>query len=390
MPLNRQGVRMPIPAVQRLRPLALGWLLSFGVFGLFAALLGAQVVLGAGHSVSDAVLFAGRDWLPWAVLAPLLFLLVERLPWDRGRRARALLAYVVAGAIALALAGAWAGFIDPQPDRPGPPPLPGERAEVAEAPPEFIEAEDEPQPPRPPKGPPPMRSVIFGAPIYLAILGLAHARLFSRRAKERELKAAALREDMARANLLALRMQIRPHFLFNALNAIASLIHEAPDKADEMTVALAGFLRLTLEAPDEHEIPLRRELEFTDLYLRIEQIRFGERLRLVHEISSGAAGALVPAFLLQPLLENAVRHGLAPLSRTTTVTLVARREGERLLLRVADDGEGATEGRPVREGVGLANTRARLAHLYGDAASLSLRHDAGFVVEISIPFRVAP
>lgn len=370
---------MSLPPASRFRRLLLGWVLSFGAFGLFAALIGAQSVIVGTHTLSEMLLIVARTWLPWAVMAPPLFMLVNLSPPEGPRRARALTLHALCGLTALCTAFVWSEFI--LRPRSGP-----RQEEVRRSP---APPDGECPPPAPPGKPPRVMPVILGTPILLAIFGLAYAGYFSRRAKERELKAAALREDMARAGLRALRMQLHPHFLFNSLNAIASLIHGAPDKADEMTVALAAFLRLTLDTTDEQEIPLRRELEFTDLYLRIEEIRFGDRLRIVHEIGNGTAGALVPAFLLQPLVENSVRHGLAPRAAVTVITIGAMRAGDRLVLRVADNGGGPVAETPMREGIGLSNTRARLEALYAGEATLAFRHDNGFVVEITLPFRPA-
>lgn len=372
---------MSLRPASRVRRLLLGWLLSFAAFGLFAALIGAQSVIVGTHTLSEMLLIVARTWLPWAVMAPPLFMLVHLAPPEGPRRARALTLHALCGLAALCAAFVWSEFI--LTPRGGP-----RRDEVRRTPPPE-EGRPEAPPPEPPAKPPRVMPVILGTPIVLAIFGLAYAGHFSRRAKERELKAAALREDMARAGLRALRMQLHPHFLFNSLNAIASLIHGAPDKADEMTVALAAFLRLTLDTTDEQEIPLRRELEFTDLYLRIEEIRFGGRLRIVHEIDNGTAGALVPAFLLQPLVENSVRHGLAPRAAVTVITIGATRAGDRLVLRVADNGGGPVAETPMREGIGLSNTRARLEALYAGEAALAFRHDNGFIVEITLPFRPA-
>ena len=222
----------------------------------------------------------------------------------------------------------------------------------------------------------------FELPIYLMIMSGAHAALFYRRSQER---AASL----ARARLEALRMQLQPHFLFNTLNTIAGLVHDDPNKADAMLIALSDLLRLSLKTSRELELPLHRELEFVERYLELMHARFEERLRYHLDIAPDVNAALVPGFLLQPLVENAVHHGLEPQPAGGLVTVRAWREGETLHLSVADNGVGLSKGQPQREGIGLANTRARLHELYGKRASLSLRDEGGLSVEITLPFHTA-
>jgi LytS/YehU family sensor histidine kinase len=228
----------------------------------------------------------------------------------------------------------------------------------------------------------------FRLPIYLAIVSLAHALHFYRRSREREHRSLELTASLAQARLEALKMQIQPHFLFNALNAISALVHKDPEAADEMIGALSDFLRLTLESSGEQELPLRRELEFVERYLAVEKVRFGERLRFSIEAAPDTMAALVPALLLQPLVENAVRHGLEPQLRPGTLSIRAQREGDALLLSITDDGAGLPKTHPSREGIGLANTRARLRELYGDRARLELRNEKGVSVRIALPYRV--
>ncbi|MFM8358987.1 MAG: sensor histidine kinase, partial [Verrucomicrobiota bacterium] len=214
-------------------------------------------------------------------------------------------------------------------------------------------------------------------PLYWVLVSVAHALLFYRRAQDRERRALELAASLAEARLRALRMQLQPHFLFNTLNAIATLVHENPAAADDMIASLSDFLRLTLERGDRPEQPLRDELEFLDRYLEIERVRFGDRLQVRREIDPATLDTRVPTLLLQPLVENAVRHGLEPRRETGIITLTARRDGPGLHLAVADNGVGWSKAIPVREGVGLANTRARLHELHGAHASLALAETPG-------------
>jgi sensor histidine kinase YesM len=222
----------------------------------------------------------------------------------------------------------------------------------------------------------------FELPIYLMILMGAHAMLFYRRDQER---AASL----ARARLDALRMQLQPHFLFNTLNTIGGLVYEDPQKADAILTALSDLLRMSLETSRETELPLSREMEFVERYLAIMHARFEERVRFQIELEPEVRDALVPPMLLQPIVENAVEHGLQPKPAGGVVTVKASRREGSVRLEVRDDGVGLPASTSTKEGVGLQNTRARLRELYGDDATLELRNDSGTTVEILIPFRLA-
>ena len=187
------------------------------------------------------------------------------------------------------------------------------------------------------------------------------------RSRERELQASALATELVRTRLEVLRMQLNPHFLFNTLHTISALIHENPDDADRIVARLSELLRVSLEQSDSQEVPLRQELIFLERYLQIEQTRFQDRLAVQMEIESGLDNVLVPSLILQPLVENAIRHGIEPREDTGRVKIAARRLDGMLELKVSDNGPGLSEAEvaPRREGVGLSNTRSRLSHLYG-------------------------
>ena len=235
--------------------------------------------------------------------------------------------------------------------------------------------------------------VNVGAAVYLIIASVAHAFSYYRRAQQRETEAIALTAGLARAKLDALRLQLQPHFLFNTLNAISTLVHRDPAAADELIGDLSELLRLSLQTAD-HEVPLARELELLDCYLAIEQIRLGDRLRIVREIDPHARAALVPTFVLQPLAENAIRHGIEPRLAPGTLTIRAEMADGHLRLVVSDDGVGlkSTGAASGRRGIGIANTEQRLHALHGDAARLELTApEAGGVrVEIVLPVRTTP
>ncbi|MGE5744284.1 MAG: sensor histidine kinase, partial [Gemmatimonadota bacterium] len=191
--------------------------------------------------------------------------------------------------------------------------------------------------------------------------------------------------------LQALAMQLRPHFLFNTLNAIAELIHEDPDAAERMVGRLADLLRRTLETDGSAEVPLATELELVDRYLDIQAVRFQDRLRVRWEVAGDVRAAWVPAMILLPLVENAVRHGVSARPGPGEVGIRARREADTLRLEVWDDGPGLDPSaqRAPRRGIGLANTQARLAQLYGATHRFELVDGAptGLVVRVSLPFR---
>ena len=222
-------------------------------------------------------------------------------------------------------------------------------------------------------------------------MGMAHAFVFYERARDRERHAVMLEAGLTKSRLQTLQMQLKPHFLFNTLNSIASLIHENPRAADEMIGSLSDFLRLTLETSDRSEITLSEELEYLDHYLTIEQIRFGERLRVEKQIEPAALNSLVPVLILQPLVENAVKHGVEKQLAPVLVRITATRAGDFLRLEVSDNGPGlknAPMGK-LNEGVGLSNTRARLQEVAGNVSSLNfcLPSQGGLVAEIQIPWR---
>jgi signal transduction histidine kinase len=208
--------------------------------------------------------------------------------------------------------------------------------------------------------------------------------------RERALAAEGLAHQ---ARLQALRYQLNPHFLFNTLNAVSTLIVEENNRdAERMVARLSDFLRVTLECDSDVEVPLADELDFARRYLDIERIRFGERLTVQEDVEPGALSARVAPLLLQPLVENAVRHGIMPREDGGRLLLEARRMGDHLLLRVADDGPGPPNASEAREGVGLANTQARLDALYGEAHRFDLRRadGGGCEVRIELPFRTDP
>jgi two-component system, LytTR family, sensor kinase len=209
--------------------------------------------------------------------------------------------------------------------------------------------------------------------------------------RERELKASLLEARLAQAQLQALKMQLHPHFLFNTLHAISALMYMDVDAADRMLTRLSDLLRMTLAGAGAQEVTLKQELEFLKGYLEIEQTRFEDRLTVLIEIEPDTLDARVPNLVLQPLVENAIRHGIAPRSDPGRIEIRARRENGMLQLQVRDDGPGLPIGQaaPLREGIGLANTRARLQQLHGADHRFELNNavDGGLIVSLAVPFR---
>ena len=222
---------------------------------------------------------------------------------------------------------------------------------------------------------------------YWAVVGLSHALDFHRAAQERELTAAQLSTRLAEANLQALQRQLHPHFLFNTLNTISALMHRDTEAADAMLERLSDLLRLTLDRVGTQHVSLKDELDFLRKYLEIEKTRFGDRLQVHIEVDLDTLDAAVPNLVLQPLVENALRHGIGPKIGGGRVDIIARREGQDLRLEVRDNGVGLTND-AFHKGVGLTNTRSRLEHLYGDRYRFECHTPAGggLLVTVVIPF----
>ncbi len=203
-------------------------------------------------------------------------------------------------------------------------------------------------------------------------------------------QGAQLKTRLARSELQALKLQLQPHFLFNTLNAITALVHRAPHQAEQMVSGLSELLRVSLGSAGEQEVTLARELEVLQHYVDIQQVRFGDRLVVSVLAAPEIHQAMVPNLILQPLVENALKHGLASRVEGGHVKVEARRDGVWLVLGVTDDGVGEAPGTTRREGVGLSNTRARLEQLYGEHQRMEVVGDAaGFRVTISVPFHLA-
>ena len=230
-----------------------------------------------------------------------------------------------------------------------------------------------------------------GSLYYWVIIGVYTAFLYPRLYHAQRTAAVELQAQLTHAQLDALRLQLHPHFLFNTLNAIAALAPGDPARAQRMLARLGDLLRQTLDT-DAAEVTVEHELKLLSPYVEIQRLRFEERFRYVERVTQDALPGLVPALLLQPLVENAVQHGVSRRPEGATVTLIVERRGEQLVLEVTDDGPGPGNGSKGGNGIGLANTRARLAQLYPGAnrVTLAAGKEGGARLTVEIPYRTAP
>jgi signal transduction histidine kinase len=329
------------------------------------------------------LVWTGGDWAVYAVLTPFIFWTSRRWPIERpiaGRR----IAWHVGGAVVFCIGWATAG----------------KTLEFALA-----------------WGADPTRSVLasalagtrswhdaaldwfgwvlvtlpFGCVVYFSIAAIAHALRYFSAASERELQVARMAEQLAGARLAALQAQVNPHFLFNTLNTIAVLVRDGDrDGAVRIVEQLSDVLRRTLSQRSAAEAPLVEELALVRQYLAIEQARFSDRLRVTWTVPPEAESGLVPTLAVQHLVENAIRHGLSRREDAGDIHISAMAGAETMIIRVEDDGPGPVEAAAWPEGRGLSNTRDRLAALYGDTASLTLRRgpdEHGAIAELRLPFR---
>lgn len=228
--------------------------------------------------------------------------------------------------------------------------------------------------------------------VYGMILMFSHAAAYYRRYRQEEVRSSQLEAQLVQSQLQALKMQLHPHFLFNTLHSISALQLEDVAAAQKMTARLGDFLRLTLENVGAQEVSLKREVEFLKCYLGIEQVRFSNRLAVNIEIEPETLDARVPNLILQPLVENAIKHGVARRIAPGRIDIAARRDDGRLIVEVKDNGPGLARNGGGRknftEGLGLANTRARLEQLYGRECRLELADvpGGGVAATVEIPY----
>jgi two-component sensor histidine kinase len=230
-----------------------------------------------------------------------------------------------------------------------------------------------------------------GTLLYCVVVGVEHALVYYHRYQNGLRRSSQLQTQLVQAQLQALKMQLHPHFLFNTLHSITALVHEDPEMAERTIARLSELLRLFLANSTIHEVPLSEELRILNLYLEIERARFEDRLRVSYDVPAELHDAMVPNLVLQPLVENSIRHGVGRRSEPGSIHIAAERYSDTLVLRVTDNGAGFSEnaGHPVQEGMGLGITRGRLESLYGQKHSLVLRNlpAGGVEARVTMPFR---
>jgi sensor histidine kinase YesM len=355
----------------------LKWCALFGFWCFFGFLSAIQSYLGAlaegmAHSFLKMFVWQLLGWCFWGLLTPPIIWLGHRFPLERSRWPRTLAAHLTACIIISAIHLAFFTYITI-----------------------LIRPYDEMGSMRP------FWESYLGRLsyqfhlellIYMAILGVGYAFDYYNKYRERESRAAQLEAQLAQAQLQTLRMQLQPHFLFNTLNGIAGLVRDQKNKAAvDMLAGLSDLLRYTLENAGKQEVPLREELDFLELYLDIQQMRFSDRLAVRLDVAPETLDALVPNLILQPLVENAIRHGIAGRASGGTVGVSASLEHGLLRIRVYDDGTGLREDWRLKQsdGIGLQNTLARLEQLYGAGHGFTVRNRerGGVEASLAIPLR---
>jgi two-component system LytT family sensor kinase len=350
---------------------AIGLAFATSTYGMYAA-------KGAPLPWQEPLFWSLTEWYLWGALSPIIFELARRFPINRATLAQHLPLHLL-GFLAVHVVHEVAYVLI-------------ERAAGMEA------------LPRPPLG---QAIVLFmtkraalNTLVYSAMVAFVHMEELYQRFAERERVTLQLETKLARAQLEALKIQLQPHFLFNTLNTISALLHRDPEAADRVVTRLGDLLRLSLQHSGRQEVMLRQELEFLERYLEIQQTRFRDRLTVHFEADPEALDALVPTLVLQPLVENAVRHAIEPRVAPGRLEVRAWRTDGRLRLEVADDGPGIGMAGPgvidaaaiprSASGIGLSNTRARLQQLYGAGHRFALENSStgGLVVSLEIPYRV--
>ncbi len=353
------------------------WLYFLGLWQLLSVVWASQLYFG-GHVKSWSAAFAQEAvyWLSWGIISPLIFWLCRRLHGE-GRKWHRYAGGLLLGAIATAfLQPVILQFITYSESW-----LAWKLSISKEQPVSFFTSS-------------PLTAIQLAGlslTIYAAIALAWHALTYYREARDRQVKSLELESLLYQARLDALRSQLNPHFLFNTLHSIAEFIEEDPKLAEQLILRLGELLRRVLTYSAQQETALADEIEFVKAYLEIEQARLCDRLQVQWEIASDVLHAWVPSMILQPLVENAIQHGIAPSKRAGKLWINARCESGFLHLQVRDNGPGITEaGKRPSAGIGLSNTGARLQRLYGERHRFELLNNDGLEVNIRLPFNRQP
>lgn len=325
----------------------------------------ARVAAGQDPQIGRILLHFLPTWYPWILFTPLVVGLARRFPVRRGRLTRSLPLHLLGSAVFACLHIGLVGLA-----RVNFPPGGGEG-------PAYWEW---------------VRFTLWGFSTHMAILAYClivaatQAIDSSRELRQRDLRAARLEGQLARARVAALRSQLQPHFLFNTLNSIAVLMREEVETAEAMLHRLSDLLRVALDHNGAAEVTLEQELDHLRRYVSIESVRFSDRLAVDYQVSEEVLGARVPNLLLQPLVENAIAHGVAQREEGGRVVIRAHHRDGQLLMSIEDDGPGISDG--YQEGIGLFNTRERLRERYGDAHAFDVQacSPVGTRVELRLPY----
>jgi len=370
--LDVQGSGIDLPAPARPR-YGLRWPHVFVVatiLGAVSSMLAWQftVALGKPADWKSLVILNGTYWYVWAIFTPSIVWLSQHFRFERQGLVRAILIHLPSAALfslahigAMAAAQWWLAAAD---------------ARAFSWPDEFKRSA--------------LLHVDWEMMTYWAIAGLSHAVLYYRESRDRAIRTSHLETRLIAAQMAALRQQLQPHFLFNTLHAISALMHRDVEAADRTLMQLSDLLRMTLENVGQQEITLHAELDFLSKYLEIEQTRFADRLVVRFDIEPETLDTLVPALLLQPLVENAIKHGVSKKSGPGHVDIRARRDHDKLWIEVRDDGLGLSETAldALQKGIGVSTTRARLQHQFGADYRFEFhRLQEGVAVVVALPWR---
>lgn len=364
MPFARYPIECTIDAVTTLRNKVIVWSCGLAVWTALACLMSVETAIwlayrGEHIDWAGLIVFRIADWYSCGVFVPVLLYATRR--WPIGRRN---LGPRLALHIALSLAAATGKIVLFRPVR------------AALSNQDLV-----------PLSEALARGIISESIAFLSVAAALHAIEYYARFRERGKLAAQLQARLSDAQLRALRAQLNPHFLFNTLNAVTALLHRDPDRADSMLTRLGEVLRLALRADPAHEVTLHEEMAVLEPYLSIMRVRFADRVAVECNIDPETLNAIVPSFILQPVIENAFEHGMAPLKRPGSVYIESRITGSSLILAVRDDGPGPSPRE--HDGVGLSNTRKRLFELYGDSSTMDVvgLPGGGTIAEMRMPLR---
>jgi two-component system LytT family sensor kinase len=369
--MNGTGADLPAPARPRY---GVRWRLvvvAATVLSVLSCALAAELARAIGAPVSwlSVLVLNGGYWYAWALMTPALVWLSQHVRFERPGMHRAVLVHVPAAVLCslahIALMTGvewWLAMSDG-------------RAFWWAA--EFKHAA--------------LRNFAWELMTYAAIAGLGHAVLYYRELRDRAVRGRQLEAQLIEARMATLQQQLRPHFLFNTLHAVSALMHRDVEAADRTLTQLSDLLRMTLEHAGEQEVTLRTELDFLTKYLGIEQTRFADRLVVRFDIEPDTLDTLLPSLLLQPLVENAIKHGVARKAGPGHVHISARRAHDKLWIEVRDDGAGLSDNAlsALQKGIGVSTTRARLQHQFGADFRFEFhRQEPGVAVVVAVPWRV--